>query len=84
MAILRNIEWTAEQGYMVGMFDINQPEILTTSEERGAYMKALANKMAGCFDGMSKTLAMYLYGGKYGVIDKQGNFILEPVYDSIK
>lgn len=67
---VRNIEWTAEQGYMVGMFDINQPEILTTSEERGAYMKALANKMAGCFDGMSKTLAMYLYGGKYGVIDQ--------------
>lgn len=67
---VRNLEWTAEQGYLTGMFDINQPEILATSEERGAYMKALANKMAGCFDGMSKTLAMYLYGGKYGVIDQ--------------
>ena len=67
---VRNLEWTANQGYAVGMFDINQPEILTTAEERGAYMKALANKMAGCFDGMSKTLAMYLYGGKYGVIDQ--------------
>ena len=67
---VRNLEWTVTQGYAVGLFDINQPEILTTAEERGAYMKALANKMAGCFDGMSKTLAMYLYGGKYGVIDQ--------------
>lgn len=67
---VRNLEWTVEQGYQVGMFDINMPEILTTAEERGAYMKALANKMSGCFDGMSKTLAMYLYGGKYGVIDQ--------------
>lgn len=67
---VRNLEWTATQGYLTGMFDINQPEILTTAEERGAYMKALANKMSGCFDGMSKTLAMYLYGGKYGVIDQ--------------
>lgn len=67
---VRNLEWTATQGYLTGMFDINMPEILTTAEERGAYMKALANKMSGCFDGMSKTLAMYLYGGKYGVIDQ--------------
>lgn len=67
---VKNLEWTAEQGYMMGLFDINTPEILTTAEERGAYMKALNNKMAGCFDGMSKTLAMYLYGGKYGVIDQ--------------
>lgn len=67
---VRNIEWTMEQGYAVGMFDINMPEILSTAEERGAYMKALANKMSGCFDGMSKTIAMYLYGGKYGVIDQ--------------
>lgn len=67
---VRNLEWTATQGYLVGNFDINMPEILATAEERGAYMKALANKMSGCFDGMSKTLAMYLYGGKYGVIDQ--------------
>ena len=67
---VRNLDWTAEQGYAVGMFDINQPEILTTADERGAYMKALANKMSGCFDGLSKTLAMYFYGGKYGVIDQ--------------
>lgn len=67
---VRNLEWTATQGYVTGLFDINQPEILTTAEERGAYMKALSNKMAGCFDGLSKTLALYLYGGKYGVIDQ--------------
>lgn len=66
----RNLEWTAEQGYTFGLFDINQPEILTSAEDRGAYMKILSNKMAACFDGMSKTLATYLYGGKYGVIDQ--------------
>lgn len=66
----RNIVWTMEQGYMVGLFDLNMPEILTTAEGRGAFMKASANKMSACFDGMSKTLAMYYYGGKYGVIDQ--------------
>lgn len=66
---VRNIEWEMTQGYLTGLFSINQPEMLTTAEARGAYMKALSNKMAGCFDGLSKLLAMYLYGGKYGVID---------------
>lgn len=66
---VRNLEWAMEPGYAFGLFNINQPEILSTSEERGAYMKALNNKMAGAFDGLSKTLAMYLYGGKAGVID---------------
>lgn len=66
---VKNLEWTVDQGYAFGLFNINQPEMLTTADDRGAYMKALANKMAGCFDGLSKTLAIYLYGGKYGVID---------------
>ena len=67
---VRNLEWTMEPGYAFGLFNINQPEVLSTADERGAYMKALNNKMAGAFDGLSKTLAMYLYGGKAGVIDK--------------
>ena len=33
---VRNLEWTATQGYLTCMFDINMPEILTTAEERGA------------------------------------------------
>ena len=66
----KNLEWTATQGYLFGLFNINQPEILTSAEDRGAYMKILSNKMAACFDGISKNLAMYLYGGKYGVIDQ--------------
>lgn len=65
-----NLEWTMELGYLFGLFDINQPEQLTSAEERGAYMSILANKMAGCFDGLSKTLATYLYGGVAGVIDQ--------------
>ena len=65
----KNLEWTMTQGYTMGLFNINQPEILTSKEERGAYMKILANKMGACFDGLSKTLALHLYGGAYGVID---------------
>ncbi len=60
----RNMEWKMEPGYVFGLFNINQPEILSSAEERGAYMKILANKMEACFDGLSKMLAGYLYGGK--------------------
>lgn len=66
----RNLEWEMSQGYMFGLFDIDQPEILTSESDTGAYMSILANKMSACFDGLSKTMAMYLYGGKYGVIDQ--------------
>ena len=66
----RNTEWKATQGYAMGYFNINQPEILTSREEKGSYMSILANKMSSCFDGISKELAMYLYGGKYGTIDR--------------
>lgn len=66
----QNTEWTMKQGHLTGLFTIAQPEILTSADERGAYMKILNNKMSACFDGMSKLLATYLYGGMYGVIDK--------------
>lgn len=67
---VRNLEWAMEPGYVFGLFNIDQPEILSTAEERGAYMGAIENKMAACFDGLSKTIATYLYGGKAGVIDQ--------------
>lgn len=66
----KNLEWEMTQGYAFGLFDIDQPEILTSESDTGAYMSILANKMSSCFDGLSKTMAMYLYGGKYGVIDQ--------------
>lgn len=66
----RNIEWTMQQGYLTGWFDIDQPELLTSASDRGAYMKILNNKMAATFDGLSKLLATYLYGGQWGVIDQ--------------
>ena len=66
----KNLEWEMTQGYAFGLFDIDQPEILTSESDTGAYMSVLANKMSACFDGLSKTLAMYLYGGKFGVIDQ--------------
>ena len=65
-----NGEWTMTPGYMTSVFNINQPELLTTASERGAYMSALQNKMVGNYTRLSRTLATYLYGGKYGVIDK--------------
>lgn len=66
----KNLEWEMTQGYAFGLFDIDQPEILTSESDTGAYMSILANKMSACFDGLSKTMAMYLYGGKFGVIDQ--------------
>lgn len=66
----RNGEWTMTPGYLTGFFTIDQPEILQSDSDKAAYMKIIANKMSACFDGLSKTLAIYLYGGKYGVIDK--------------
>ncbi|MEE1282441.1 MAG: hypothetical protein UHK60_09360, partial [Acutalibacteraceae bacterium] len=66
----KNLEWEMTQGYAFGLFDIDQPEILTSESDTGAYMSILANKMSSCFDGLSKTMAMYLYGGKFGVIDQ--------------
>jgi hypothetical protein len=66
----KNGEWTMTPGYMTGFFNISQPEILQSESDKAAYMKILANKMSACFDGMSKTLAMYLYGGENAVIDR--------------
>lgn len=59
----KNVEWVMEPGYVFGLFNINQPEILSSADERGAYMKILSNKMEACFDGLSKVLASYMYGG---------------------
>lgn len=69
----RNIEWKAEQAHDSGWFTIDQPELLTSDSDKGAYMSILANKMSACFDGMSKRLAAYLYGGKFGTVYKLAN-----------
>lgn len=67
---VRNVEWTMEPGHLTGVFSINQPEVLSSATDRAAYMKAIANKMSGCFDGLAKTLATFMYSGKDGVIGK--------------
>ena len=67
---VRNVEWTMEPGHLTGLFSINQPEVLSSATDRAAYMKAIANKMSGCFDGLAKTLATFMYSGKDGVIGK--------------
>lgn len=66
----RNIEWAMTQGYLTSFFTVDQPDIIMSSNERGAYMKILANKMHAAFYNMSRTLATYLYGGHYGVIGR--------------
>ena len=67
---VRNVEWTMEPGHLTGVFSINQPEVLSSATDRAAYMKAIANKMSGCFDGLAKTLATFMYSGKDGIIGK--------------
>lgn len=67
---VRNVEWTMEPGHLTGLFSINQPEVLSSATDRAAYMKAIANKMSGCFDGLAKTLATFMYSGKDGIIGK--------------
>lgn len=64
----RNIEWSMTQGFMTSFFTVDQPDILMSANDRGAYMKILSNKMHAAFYNMSRTLATYLYGGSYGVI----------------
>lgn len=65
-----NLEWAMDPKYSFGLFQIDMPELLSTADEKGAYMQALENKMSACFDGIGKTMAMHLYGGTAGVIDK--------------
>lgn len=64
----KNTDWEMTQGYLTGFFNVNQPEVLVSASDVGAYQKILSNKMAACFDGLSKYLAAYLYGGKYGIL----------------
>ena len=79
---VRNLEWTAEAGRINGLFFITQPDILFTDSDKKAYMDALANNMSGCYSGMSRTLATFLYGGKAGVIDKiQADITLTTLTD---
>lgn len=65
----QNAQWTMNQGHLAAYFNISQPEILVSDSETGAYMKTLDNKMSATFDRLTKVLAIYLFGGKYGVVD---------------
>lgn len=65
----QNAQWSMNQGHLAAYFNISQPEILTSDTETGAYMKVLDNKMSATFDRLAKVLAIYLFGGKYGVVD---------------
>lgn len=67
---VRNVEWTMEPGHLTGLFSVSQPEILSSASDRAAYMKVIANKMSGCFDGLAKTLATFMYSGKDGILGK--------------
>lgn len=67
---VRNAQWTMKPGHLTGLFTINQPEILETATDRQAYMKAIGVQMSACFDGLSKTLATFMYSGKEGILGK--------------
>lgn len=80
----QNAQWSMNQGHLAAYFHIDQPEILTSDSATGAYMKIMDNKMSATFDRLAKTLAVYLFGGKYGVVDsvKAGYAIDGTVLDS--
>lgn len=74
----RNAEWIMTYGFINSYFDVDSPDILASSSEKGAYMSILANKMAASFDLIGKNSALYLYGGKYGVIEELTSSITIP------
>ena len=80
----QNAQWSMNQGHLAAYFKISQPEILTSDSETGAYMKVLDNKMSATFDRLAKVLAIYLFGGKYGVVDslKEGYTVGDTTFDS--
>lgn len=79
----QNAQWSMNQGHLAAYFNISQPEILTSDSETGAYMKVLDNKMSATFDRLAKVLAIYLFGGKYGVVDslKEGYTVGDTTLD---
>ena len=77
-AVPRNAEWKMTYGALESYFDIDSPEMLASADEKGAYMSILANKMGASFDLIGKNSALYLYGGKYGVIEQLKEAITIP------
>lgn len=77
-AVPRNAEWKMTYGALESYFDIDSPEMLASADEKGAYMSILANKMGASFDLIGKNSALYLYGGKYGVIEQLKDAINIP------
>lgn len=64
----QNAQWSMKQGHLARFFNINQPEILATETEEGAFMSALENKLSSAYSGLASDLSVYLFGGSYGVI----------------
>lgn len=77
-AVPRNAEWKMTYGAIESYFDVDSPDILASSDDKGAYMSILANKMGASFDLIGKNTALYLYGGKYGVIEQLSAAITIP------
>lgn len=69
-AVPRNAEWKMTYGALTSFFDIDSPDLLASMDDKGAYMSILSNKMGAAFDLLGKNSAVYLYGGKYGVIEQ--------------
>lgn len=74
----RNAEWVMNYGFINSYFDVDSPDILASASDKGAYMSILSNKMAASFDLIGKNTALYLFGGKYGVIEELDAAITIP------
>lgn len=66
----RNAQWKATVGGVSAFFDINPVSINASDEDKKAFMPILENEVSSMFDNMAKATAIYLYGGKNGVIEQ--------------
>lgn len=62
----RNAEWIVPPGRIFSVFNITQLELLSTKNDRGAYISALENKFFAGTEAFRKTFAKALYGFGYG------------------
>lgn len=64
----KNAEMKVKPGNVFSVFNVTQKEILAAQDKRGAYIKALINKMFAATEGARKVMAACWFGHGYGEI----------------
>lgn len=70
----RNAEWIVPPGRIFSVFNVTQLEMLSTQNNKGAYIKALENKFFAGTEALRKTFAKAIYGYGYGEQALMGGF----------